>query len=160
MAEITLDLSLLSPTVTQTPPYDFRTDETLLARAEYTAMNLLAGRRMTHGDEIMLSRAVIRLTDEGRAKERVDKGVLLVVEGIVERDALQRLLDPTTRDVHVITAMQQGHAVRGRRYNAIFIRYPSFAWFEAKGVETHEFQEWEREVLYPRLIKGGFFQHI
>lgn len=172
MADAILDLDKLPQVAAQpqTPPYDFRTDETLLPRSEYTALGLLAGRRMTNGDEIMLARAVIRLTEEAHAlttaaQERAaalaaEGTTLLVVEGVSERDTLQKLLDPTTQRVLVIAAMQRGSWHIGRRFKAIIIRYPSTAWFRAKKVETHEFQEWEREVLYPRLTKGGHFQHI
>ncbi|AXQ68263.1 hypothetical protein HOT99_gp059 [Caulobacter phage CcrBL10] len=150
------------PAPPEPPAYDFRTDPTLLARGRTIAASLLAGQRIMHGDEHTLARALIVLDEKEdlRAKETLAAPChLLVVEGAVERRLLQEMLDPTTRRIHVTTAMEH-HAVIGRRYAAIFLRYPSIAWFEAKKVETHEFQAWERQHLYPRLIRGGLYQHI
>uniref|UniRef100_A0AB74UL54 Uncharacterized protein n=1 Tax=Caulobacter phage BL57 TaxID=3348355 RepID=A0AB74UL54_9VIRU len=144
------------------PPYDFRTDPTLLARASTIAAGLLAGHRIMHGDEHTLARALIvhEERETARAEEkRAEPCVLIVVEGAVERRALQGLLDPSTRRIHVVAAMDHT-AVIGRRYAAIFVRYPTSAWFDVRGVETHEFQAWERQHLFPRLTKGGHYQHI
>ncbi|AFU86546.1 hypothetical protein D869_gp064 [Caulobacter phage CcrRogue] len=147
------------PAPPEPPAYDFRKDVLLVDRARMIANGLLSGQRILHGDEHTLARALIVLLEDREARAN-PPCTLLVVEGVVERDRLQWMLDPTARAVHVITPMQRGHATVGRRYAAIFVRYPTAAWFEAKKVETHEFQQWEREHLYPRLTKGGHFQHI
>ncbi|AFU88378.1 hypothetical protein CcrSwift_gp060 [Caulobacter phage CcrSwift] len=158
MADLTLNVDAL-PAPPEPPAYDFRDDHNLVPRARMIADGLLAGRHILHGDEHTLARAVIVLLEE-REKKANSPCTLIVVEGVVERDRLQKLLDPTTKAFHVITPMQRGDATRGRRYAAIFVRYPSAAWFDAKNVETHQFQAWEREHLFPRLLKGGHFQHI
>lgn len=141
------------------PPYDFRRDPTLIARAEHIALGLIAGRRLSNGDESILAHAVVRQVEEQRAEPNAD-ATLFVVEGVVERDALQRQLDPTRRRFLVVTAMGGDSSLIGRRFKAIFVRYPSIAWFDAKKVETHQFQEWERQYVMPRLASGGHFTHI
>lgn len=155
-----LKIDLAAPLRTQ-PVYDFRTDPGLIPRAKMIAGSLMAGRNLTHGDEHTLARAVIRLDEEAaRAAEMLEcSHILLVVEGRVERDMLQLAIDPKRRKVQVIVPFDNTH-LHGRRFGTIAIRYPTAEWFRATKTETHVFQEWEREHLYPRLIKGGNFQHI
>lgn len=82
---------------------------------------------------------------------------IICVEGVIERDAMQKQVDPTKERVLFIVPFQ---AVLAYQTEAIYCRYPNPFWYERTGRSEQEFQDWVRMVLSLRLLRGGDFQYI
>jgi hypothetical protein len=82
---------------------------------------------------------------------------IVCVEGVVERDAMQAQIDPTKERVLVVVPFQP---LLGWRAEAIFCRWPSQNWFDRKAVTQEHFQDWVREHLALKMMRGGDFRYI
>lgn len=126
-------------------------DDTCIAGHVYPSAQATKTPRPPYG--VIASGSRIEKTEPAPTGRRFP--MCIVVEDQPTADAMQKFVDP--EHVRFIIPFQ---ALGAPRFTAIFVRWPSPAWFERRCPDQQRFQDWVRDTLMHRKLPGADFQYI